>query len=436
MPTIPAHLLVPSHGHHAVLVDADGALPTLDLELDDDDTIVLAVRRMLRSAWNLASIVLETHLSPAPDEASEGHVALAVLDETDPSWSPPPGMRWDQPPRQLPERIGRRAVTWLDEWQSRTAPPPLRSRWARHGWHARATAWIVAALEDAGRPAAGEVEIRRQWGISATARVPTADGGTAWFKAVCPHFDAEVTITRFLHTVVPEAVPHVIAADDDVGWLLLDDVGVGPIGFDATEEQLARAIRRLVQIQAEMVGRDGELRAVGVAHRPLRRLADDVAAAMTDPGAIEGPHVALTRLAEVVNWVRRQSDWLVGIGLPETLLHGDFHVFNVLERNGAPVIIDWSDAAISHPLLEIGPWFGHPKAPGDPDRAWSAWLDALSSIGPVDSLREERERVFALASAFQLVSYAGIVRNLEPANRYQLSDGVRDFWGLLDARVP
>ena len=242
MPTIPAHLLIPGPGH-GVLVDADGALPTLDLELDDDDTIVLAVRRMLRSAWNLDAIVLETHLPPGPHDASEDHVALAVLDETVPSWTPPPGMRWDQPPRQLPERIGRRAATWLDEWQSRTAPPPLRSRWARRGWHARATSWITAALEDAGRPVAGEIEIRRQWGISATARVPTADGGTAWFKAVCPHFDAEVTITRFLQTVVAEAVPHVIAADNDAGWLLLDDVGTGPIGFDATEEQLARAIR-------------------------------------------------------------------------------------------------------------------------------------------------------------------------------------------------
>jgi hypothetical protein len=51
-------------------------------------------------------------------------------------------------------------------------------------------------------------------------------------------------------------------------------------------------------------------------------------------------------------------------------------------------------------------------------------------------VRGERERVIGLASAFQLVSYAAIVRGLEPANRYQLSDGVRDFWGLLDARVP
>jgi aminoglycoside phosphotransferase (APT) family kinase protein len=157
---------------------------------------------------------------------------------------------------------------------------------------------------------------------------------------------------------------------------------------------------------------------------------------MVEPAEIEGPEVAPERLATVVEWVRRQSDWLEAAGMPETLTHGDFHALNVIERDGEPVIIDWSDSAISHPLLEIGPWFGHPHSSGDRDSDWAAWLDALSSIGPVHALRAERERILGLASAFQVVSYATIVRGLEPANRYQLSDGVRDFWDLLDARVP
>jgi len=436
MLTIPTHLLMPHPGHGAVLVDAHGALPRLDLVLEEEDTVVIGVRRALRSAWNLDAVVLETHLPPAPDGSSDAHVALGVIDEPDPSWTPPAGTRWDQPPRELPERVGPRAATWLREWETGAEPPPLRSPWARPGWHARASAWICAALEEAGRPAAGEIEMRRLWGISAIARVPTADGGTAWFKAVFPLFEAEVAITRFLEANIPEAVPHVIAVDEASAWLLLDDVGAEPVGSAATDEQLAAALRRLVQIQASMAGREEELRAVGVADRPLRRLADDVAVAMDDPAEIGGPDVAPERLATVVDWVRRQSDWLDAVGLPETLVHGDFHVFNVIERHGEPVIIDWSDAAISHPLLDIGPWFVYPKAPGDPDRSWTTWLGALSSIGPVDAVRGERERVFGLASAFQLVSYAAIVRGLEPANRYQLSDGVRDFWALLDARVP
>ena len=232
--------------------------------------------------------------------------------------------------------------------------------------------------------------MRRLWGISATARVPTMDGGAAWFKAVFPMFEAEVAITRFLEAEIPEAVPHVIAADEASAWLLLDEAGTEPVGTAATDDQLAGAIRRLVQIQVSMAGRVEELRAVGVADRPLWRLADDVATAMEDPAEIEGPDLAPERLASVVDWVRRQSDWLASIGLPETLVHGDFYVFNVIDRQGELVIIDWSDAAISHPLLEIGPWFGHPKAPGDPGRCWAAWLDALLSIGRVDALRAER----------------------------------------------
>ena len=436
MLTIPTHILVPRPGHGAVLVDAQGALPRLDLDLDEGDTVVIALRAALRSAWNMDAVVLETHLPPAPDGLPIDHVALAVLDEPGPRWTTPPGTRWDAPPRDLPERVGPRAAAWLGEWETGAEPPALRPRWARPGWHARATNWIRAALEEAGRPAAGEIEMRRLWGISAIARVRTADGGTAWFKAVFPQFEAEVAVTRFLEAAIPEAVPHVIAADTDAGWLLLDDVGAEPIGNAATDEQVGAAIRRLVQIQTAMVGREGELRSVGVADRPLRHLAQEVAAAMTDPAEIEGPDVAPQRLATVVDWVRRQSDWLAAVALPETLVHGDFHVFNLIERRGEPVIIDWSDAAISHPLLEIGPWFGHPKAPGDLDRSWGVWLDALSSIGPVDAVRAERERVLGLASAFQLVSYAAIVRGLEPANRYQLSDGVCEFWALLDARVP
>ncbi|MDQ3688857.1 MAG: hypothetical protein M3406_02250, partial [Chloroflexota bacterium] len=260
MLTIPTHLLVPHAGHRAVLVDARGALPRLDLDIEEGDTVVVGVCRALQSAWNLEAVVLETHLPRAPDESSDDYVALAVIDEPHPSWTAPAGTQWDQSPGELPERVGPRAATWLGEWETGAEPPALRPRWARPGWHARATAWIRAALEQAGRPAAGKIEMRRLWGISAIARVRTADGGTAWFKAVFPHFEAEVAMTHFLEAVTPDAVPHVIAADTDAGWLLLDDVGAEPVGNAATDEQLAAAIRRLVEIQASMAGREEELR--------------------------------------------------------------------------------------------------------------------------------------------------------------------------------
>ncbi len=124
MLTIPTHLLVPHQGHGAVLVDAHGALPRLDLVLEEEDTVVIGVLRALRSAWNLDAVVLETHLPPAPDGSSDDHVALAVIDEPDPSWTAPAVTLWDQPPRELPERVA-------------CARPPGWASWKRAPSHRR-----------------------------------------------------------------------------------------------------------------------------------------------------------------------------------------------------------------------------------------------------------------------------------------------------------
>jgi aminoglycoside phosphotransferase (APT) family kinase protein len=434
MPTLPVHLIVPRTADHSVLVNGGGKLPRLDVELAEDDTVVSGLARRLRSAWGVRPVILETHVPPPPD-GSEDYVALAVL-EAPKDWSPPLGLEWATPTATLPDRIAPRARTWLDELRFGAAPPELRPRWARPGWDARMTDWVRASLDAAGRPAAAEIEIRRLWGISAMARIPTARGGFAWFKAVFPPFAHEVAVTRYLDQVAPGTVPHVIAADEGEGWLLLDDVGGEPLGSNASDDALANAIRGLVELQAELAGHERELRALGVPTRPLAVLADDVMDAMRDAVEIEAPDVTPDRLGAVVGWVREHSAWLASAAMPETLIHGDFHIFNVFDRHGRPVIIDWSDAAVSHPLLEIGPWFGHRDAPGDPDLAWTAWLDALGSLGAMDELRSERPRIFALAAAYQLVSYAAIVRGLEPANRYQLSDGLRHFWGLLESAVP
>jgi hypothetical protein len=99
------------------------------------------------------------------------------------------------------------------------------------------------------------------------------------------------------------------------------------------------------------------------------------------------------------------------------------------------VIIDWSDAAIGHPLMEISAFLD------DVDSSmqaalWDEWLDALEPLGPVEELRGELETVRALSAAYQVESYANIVRNLEPASQYQLSGGLGHFLAQVDARVP
>ena len=46
-------------------------------------------------------------------------------------------------------------------------------------------------------------------------------------------------------------------------------------------------------------------------------------------------------------------DRLAALGPGPTVMHGDFHPWNVLRADERIVVIDWSDAAMGHPFTEL-----------------------------------------------------------------------------------
>lgn len=439
-PDLRVHLLVPhGDGRRVLAVDADGrvALPSVRVALDRGDRVVTAVQRALRASWSLDAAILETYLPPPDDDlADAGEEALVVLETPPAGWSAPTALDWVSAPDQIPERLAERARTWLAEWASHSVPPALRPRWSRPGWMARATDWIRASLADRGLRPAAPPDVRRLWAISALVRIPLDGGSAAWFKAVFPHFHHEPAVTALLERLVPGLVPAVIATDADEGWLLLEETGAPVPGDDAAADEVAlAAIGQLVDAQAATRERLDEFAALGCPRRPLSHLADELVRAMDEAVALGGRAVAPRRLAEVAAFVRNRAAWLDGIGMDEVLVHGDFHIGNLLVDARGTRIIDWSDAAISHPAVEIGPWFGEVRSELRP-AGWQAWIEALARFGPVEELRMRERDAYAVACAYQVVSYAGILRGIEPGNRHQLRDGFVGYWQDLEASVP
>ena len=249
-------------------------------------------------------------------------------------------------------------------------PPPVT--------YARADSWVRRSLTERGRPPSGQTEQIRHWGISALMRTETAEG-RVWFKAVFPSFGSEPAVSAMLHHEFPGSVPPVVAIDEDEGWMLLEDVGSDVVA--SHREADGPAVRRLAALQQAFVGRTADLAALGIPTRTLATLADDLAAVFADPATSAWISLPTDRAAEILTWTRGAVEEVALLQFPDTLVHGDFHPHNVVLVEGDPVIFDWSDAAIGHPLVDAITWCGWWH--DDDERAEQAWRDVLDAWADV-----------------------------------------------------
>ncbi|HET9614473.1 MAG TPA: phosphotransferase [Candidatus Limnocylindrales bacterium] len=441
--------LVPGADGRTILTTADGRLPTA--QVDGGEETVAAVGpadTYLRSMWRCSAAILETH--PKAEAVADGEPVptLVTTDRVPSDWLAPDGlvfqpMRAD--PGQLPAALQPRAAELLAELLAGAPPPPLRPRWARPGWFDRASGWMGDAAAHAGRPLTGEPRPFFLRGISALLRAPTA-GPDLFLKAVFPLFHAEPILTRLLAERFPDQIPPVVAVQADEGWLIVEDIGADWIG-EVPKEDRPAALRRgsaaLVSIQRAFAADPSARRALldaGGPYRPLSSLVDSVAAAIGPDGFGIGDHgLAPERAARLLEAIATAVARVESVGLPESVVHGDFHSGNAALVGDRIVIIDWSDAAIGSPAVDLVTWLawsGDDAA--ELDAGIGGWVDAWSGIVDADRLRATLDDILIVGAAYQIVSYDGIRRNLEPATRYTMTGGgdhfLKELEKVLDRR--
>lgn len=307
-----------------------------------------------------------------------------------------------------------------------------RPAWFRPGWPEQVLEWVRKRLDEAGRGQTGPVQVVRMWSLSAVLRVPTT-AGPAYLKATSPHFHAEAAITRVLAGFAPDAVPILVAEDDDRAWMLQDQLH----GLDEQREAGAatRAAGRMAALQLESLGRLDALAAAGCPQRTEAETLAGLAQVMTHsveahlvaPAELEAARAVEPRLRELVSE-------LFSLGLPPTLCHGDLHLGNVAFDGLDLRLFDWTDASVSHPFLDAAhlarsvTWKGEDAADAasGPDvlEAYSRpWREAYPAAGV--------DRALLLApivdQVFQAVSYESIQRSIEPVSRWELANQVAGF---------
>ena len=274
---------------------------------------------------------------------------------------------------------------------------PLRLPWARPSGVRELLEWAAGHVALTGRP----VQCKT-WNLSGLFRLPTADGAV-WLKAIPGFAAAEPTAIAAIAEVDPGLVPAVLASAP--GRLLLADVP-GADCWDASPQVAADAVGRLAAAQAR-VGRPPN----GIPDRRPEILAAAVA------NLLDGAVGAELTPAELRAARDLGSRWemLADCGLPDSLVHGDFHPGNWRRGAGLPVVLDFADAHLGNPVLDglraiDRLWDAAARRAAA--RAWTAaWTEAAPRSRPAEALRIAEP----LAHLAYAVRYQEFLDNIEPS---------------------
>jgi len=309
------------------------------------------------------------------------------------------------------------------------ADQPLRQTWARPGGPGELLGWADDRLAAAGWDRTGPAQQMRSWNLSALWRIPTAEG-RVWLKAVPDFFAHEGAVIDWIgEPVAPQLIDFV------AGRALLVDIA-GPTNHEVRDEVALRPmVELLTGLQQRALDREEGLIALGVPDRRLPTLVARAGAVVEQWGAEIEPseHRSLDALlAELPARTAAIAD----CGVPDTLVHGDFHAGNVVGRPGTYVILDWGDSFVGHPLLdELAFVEPLPRQVQDAARTW--FVTAWERIVPGSEPARAAELLEPLVSLEAAVMYARFCAAIEPDERiYHASDVVRMLRRAANLRAP
>lgn len=359
-----------------------GALPPLELQVPHWPEVAEIVS-LLRHRYHVEAVVLR--LLSAPPGGRAGGVG-AYLVEVD-----------RHPDVAL--------LAWLG---NPMADHPLRQSWARPGGPQLDLDWGCSVLTAQDITVRGRPVQVKTWNLSSIWRIPT-DQGPVWLKAVPPFLGHEGAVIDFLPF---PGVPRLLGWEP--GLVLMADI-TGEDNFAATGPPLLHMMRLLIDLQLWCVERVAELQALGLPDRRLQALAPRYAEVVEEYGdQLERTERRL--LEGLVAGLDERSRALESCGVPDTLVHGDFHTGNVRGDDDGYVILDWGDSAVGHPLTDELAFFRN-LSPADRQLvgpAWSsAWRRALPGCDP-DAAKALLQPVMSLTAA---LVYADFCAAIEPDER-------------------
>ncbi|WP_405892341.1 aminoglycoside phosphotransferase family protein [Streptomyces sp. NBC_00104] len=265
----------------------------------------------------------------------------------------------------------------------------LRSPWGRADGLRELIDWASETLAALGRPMTGPVEQRRTWNLAGLFRLPTGQG-PVWLKATPRFATDEAAVIAAFARVDAELVPTVLASGER--RVLLEHIP-GEDCWAADAATVEAGVRRFVAAQAALAGR----RPPGLRDRRDRVLGGLVHELLD--GRVELDISDQER--DDARELTARWDRLAACGLPDTLVHADFHPGNWRSDGRPPVVVDFADAHWGNPVLDCLRLYDFLTEAVRP-AAVRVWVDAWKTHAPAS----DPARALALAEPLAHLSYA------------------------------
>ena len=293
--------------------------------------------------------------------------------------------------------------------------------WDHPGWFDRVESWVEAELRRLGFVPQGRLELERTRPWAAVARVAT-DSGDVWFKEPAPPLAFEPALTVAVARRDPGFAPEVLAAEGV--FLLTRDAGPrlrSVLDSGEPAPPWEDILPLYAELQIELAADVDELLALGA---PDKRPAV-VSAGFV--GLVDRVHHAeperAERLRPLASGLALLAEELEG-PLPLTLIHEEVHEGNVFVRDGRARLLDWGEAAVSHPfaglvntLRDIA--YRHGLEADGPEilRLRSVYLEPWTRFAPASELNEIFGRGYLLGTVCRAMSWDRILVSQLPPVR-------------------
>ncbi|NUT32146.1 MAG: aminoglycoside phosphotransferase family protein [Hamadaea sp.] len=316
------------------------------------------------------------------------------------------------------------AVTYLAEVATAPAVPlepvdvdladdPRRADYARPGGPAASLDWAADRLADLGLGPIGTVTQQRTWNLSAIWRLETA-AGTVWLKQVPRIFLQEHRLLRRLAAEGFGLVTPMQLATDGRRMLLAHIPGEDLYGAALPVRQAIAD--RLHDIQLTAAVQTEALLDLGV--DDLRGPVLSAAVKLMTRGYADLDPA----LVALVDGLPARMAQVEACGLPETLVHGDFHPGNTRGDENHQVILDWGDAFIGHPAFDILR-LTEDVSDADADVLLTAWAQRWREDVPGSAPERAVELLRPVAALRNALVYHRFLRAIEPSEHpYHAAD--------------